>query len=223
VATDLDGGAMTHTSGSLSASEAEAAEPSTLDAPTTFGALKSRRLWMGAVVLALLAALGGLAGWRLGWFGGAQRPKEILRQRLETPPSTPAPALATPRPVPAPPAPALTPLPEPPAAAMSLGPVATPPAPVERRAPPASAAPSRPPATAPAAPATPPAAPAAPRFAIEFGPFMTAPEAERVAAQPGEAVVFALRHGNFATSGEAEAKGQELMRLGLGNQVVRVK
>ncbi|MGH7306486.1 MAG: SPOR domain-containing protein, partial [Candidatus Rokuibacteriota bacterium] len=45
----------------------------------------------------------------------------------------------------------------------------------------------------------------------------------RVAAQPGEAVMFALRHGNFATSGEAEAKGQELMRLGLGNQVVRVK
>jgi cell division septation protein DedD len=45
----------------------------------------------------------------------------------------------------------------------------------------------------------------------------------RVAVQPGEAVVFALRHGNFATLGEAEAKGQELMRLGLGNQVVRVK
>jgi hypothetical protein len=45
----------------------------------------------------------------------------------------------------------------------------------------------------------------------------------RVAAQPGEAVMFALRHGNFATLGEAEAKGQELMRLGLGNQVVRVK
>jgi hypothetical protein len=35
--------------------------------------------------------------------------------------------------------------------------------------------------------------------------------------------VFALRHGNFATSGEAEAKGQELIRLGLVNQVVRVK
>ncbi len=286
-------------------------EPVGFNAPAA-GSASSRRLWMGVIVLALLAVLGGLAGWRLGWFGGAQRPKEILRQRLETPPSTPAPALATPRPVPAPPAPALTPLPEPPAAAMSLGPVATPPAPVERRAPPASAAPSRPPATAPAAPATPPAAPAAARFAIEFGPFMTAPEAERVerqlneagyptvrfrqqtgaalyavliekmpsardaqalvvslrqqgfaeafvvgereplsvqvglplplrgavqtaerlrasghqvrvAAQPGEAVVFALRHGNFATSGEAEAKGQELMRLGLGNQVVRVK
>jgi hypothetical protein len=45
----------------------------------------------------------------------------------------------------------------------------------------------------------------------------------RVAAQPGEAVMFSLRHGNFATLGEAEAKGQELMRLGLGNQVVRVK
>lgn len=45
----------------------------------------------------------------------------------------------------------------------------------------------------------------------------------RVAAQPGEAVMFALRHGNFATSGEAEAKAQELMHRGLGNQVVRVK
>jgi len=29
----------------------------------------SRRLWTGVVVLALLAALGALAGWRLGWFG----------------------------------------------------------------------------------------------------------------------------------------------------------
>jgi cell division septation protein DedD len=45
----------------------------------------------------------------------------------------------------------------------------------------------------------------------------------RVASQPGEAVTFAIRHGNFATSQEAEAKGQELLRLGLGNQVVRVK
>jgi cell division septation protein DedD len=45
----------------------------------------------------------------------------------------------------------------------------------------------------------------------------------RVGSQPGEAVTFAIRHGNFATSQEAEAKGQELLRLGLGNQVVRVK
>jgi len=45
----------------------------------------------------------------------------------------------------------------------------------------------------------------------------------RVAAQPGEAVAFVIRHGNFATLQEAEAKGQELMLLGLGNQVVRVK
>ena len=191
---------------------------------------------------------------------------------------------------------------------MSLGPIAAPPAPVERPA----AAPATPPAS-PKPAAQPSGAPAAgARYAIEFGPFMTAPEAERVerqlseagyptvrfrqqtgaalyavliekipsardaralvaalrqqgfadafvvgereplsvqvglplplrgavqtaerlrasghqvrvAAQPGEAVVFALRHGNFATSGEAEAKGQELMRLGLGNQVVRVK
>jgi len=45
----------------------------------------------------------------------------------------------------------------------------------------------------------------------------------RVAAQPGEAVTFSIRHGNFTTSAEAAAKGQELIRLGLGNQVVRVK
>jgi hypothetical protein len=45
----------------------------------------------------------------------------------------------------------------------------------------------------------------------------------RIAVQPGEAVTFAIRHGNFATLQEAETKGQELIRLGLGNQVVRVK
>src|SRR5262249_4123543 len=67
------------------------------DAPRPSGAVKSRRFWMGAIVLALLAAMGGLGGWRLGWFGGAQRPKEILRQRLEMPAATPAPALASPR------------------------------------------------------------------------------------------------------------------------------
>ena len=44
-----------------------------------------------------------------------------------------------------------------------------------------------------------------------------------MSAQPGEATTFVIRHGNFATSEEAEAKGQELMRLGLANQVVRVK
>src|SRR5262245_29046841 len=60
-------------------------DPGSFDEPPLSGAGKSRRLWMGAVVLALLAALGGLAGWRLGWFGGAQRPKAILRQRLEAP------------------------------------------------------------------------------------------------------------------------------------------
>jgi len=36
-------------------------------------------------------------------------------------------------------------------------------------------------------------------------------------------VTFAIRHGNFATQREAETKGQELIRLGLGNHVVRVK
>ncbi len=45
----------------------------------------------------------------------------------------------------------------------------------------------------------------------------------RVAAQSGEAATFTIRHGTFATSQEAKAKGQELMRLGLANRVVRVK
>ena len=290
--------AVSHDDDGDSAS-ATAVEPDAYAMPT-FGSAKSKRLIMGVVVVALLAALGSLAGWRLGWFGGSQKPKELLRQRLETPssaPTTPAPAASL---MPQ------SPTPQFPAPAMSLGPVVTPPAPVER---PAAVAPAAPPKPA-AQPRGTPAAGA--RYAIEFGPFMTAPEAERVerqlseagyptvrfrqqtgaalyavliekipsardaqalvaalrqqgfaeafvvgererlsvqvglplplrgavqtaerlrasghqvriAAQPGEAVIFALRHGNFATSGEAEAKGQELMRLGLGNQVVRVK
>src|SRR5213592_4815267 len=45
----------------------------------------------------------------------------------------------------------------------------------------------------------------------------------RVSAQPGEAVTFVIRHGNFTTTEEAEAKSQELLRLGLSGQVVRVR
>jgi uncharacterized protein involved in exopolysaccharide biosynthesis/Mrp family chromosome partitioning ATPase len=303
-AVDTDRSAVRHDDGGDNA-RVPALEPDAFAMPT-FGSAKSKRLMMGVVVVALLAALGGLAGWRLGWFGGNQKAKELLRQRLETPSSTPTMALPTPRPVTPPPAEPLAPAPQSPAPVMGLGPVVTPPAPVER---PAVAAPATPPKPA----AQPGGAPAAgARYAIEFGPFMTAPEAERVerqlseagyptvrfrqqtgaalyavlieklpsardaqalvaalrqqgfadafvvgereplsvqvglplplrgavqtaerlrasghqvrvAAQPGEAVMFALRHGNFATSGEAEAKGQELMRLGLGNQVVRVK
>jgi uncharacterized protein involved in exopolysaccharide biosynthesis/Mrp family chromosome partitioning ATPase len=303
-AVDTDRSAVRRDDGGDNA-RAPALEPDAFAMPT-FGSAKSKRLMMGVVVVALLAALGGLAGWRLGWFGGNQKAKELLRQRLETPSSTPTMALPTPGPVTPPPAEPLSPAPQSPSPVMGLGPGVTPPAPVER---PAVAAPATPPKPA----AQPGGAPAAgARYAIEFGPFMTAPEAERVerqlseagyptvrfrqqtgaalyavlieklpsardaqalvaalrqqgfadafvvgereplsvqvglplplrgavqtaerlrasghqvrvAAQPGEAVMFALRHGNFATSGEAEAKGQELMRLGLGNQVVRVK
>ena len=39
----------------------------------------------------------------------------------------------------------------------------------------------------------------------------------------GEAVTFVIRHGTFTTAEEAEAKSQELGRLGLASQVVRVK
>ena len=312
---ETDGGAET-TAADVFAS-APAVEPDAFEMPR-LRSMKSKRLFVGVVVVALLAALGGLAGWRLGWLGGSQKPKELLRQRLEAPPSKPTTVVPTPRPATPSPAPAVSPAPQssaPPSAvpqspvpAMSLGPIAAPPAAVERPA----AAPATPPAS-PKPAAQPSGAPAAgARYAIEFGPFMTAPEAERVerqlseagyptvrfrqqtgaalyavliekipsardaqalvaalrqqgfadafvvgereplsvqvglplplrgavqtaerlrasghqvrvAAQPGEAVMFALRHGNFATSGEAEAKGQELMRLGLGNQVVRVK
>jgi polysaccharide biosynthesis transport protein len=323
---EADGAGELHADAVDSAS-APAAEPDAFEMPTLRSA-KSKRLVMGAVAVALLAALGGLAGWRLGWFGGNQKPKELLRQRLESP-APPSPAASTSRPVTPPPAVPPAPqssapmAPQSPAPMMSLGPAVTPPANVDRRGSAdlsgsgARPAPAERSVAAPVAPkpaaAQPGSAPApAARYAIEFGPFMTAPEAERVerqlseagyptvrfrqqtgaalyavliekiptareaqafvaslrqqgfaeafvvgereplsvqvglplplrgavqtaeklrasghqvriAAQPGEAVVFALRHGNFATSGEAEAKGQELMRLGLGNQVVRVK
>ena len=45
----------------------------------------------------------------------------------------------------------------------------------------------------------------------------------RVSAQPGEAATFVIRHGNFTSAEEARAKSQELVGLGLANQVVRVK
>ncbi len=292
------------TATSASFTSAPAPERDALEVPVRH-ARPSRRLWIAVIVVALLAALGGLAGWRMGWFGGGLRPKELLRQRLEAPPTSPA--------VPAPPR-AVTPLVplesrSPEASAPLVGPtvVAGAPPPVERSAPVATPTPAKP---EPAAPAG--GGPAGARFAVEFGPFVTAPEAERierqlngagyqtvrfrqqtggalyavliekipsardaqvlvttlreqgfgdafvvgereplsvqvglplplrgavqtaerlrtsghqvrVASQPGEAVTFAIRHGNFATSREAEAKSQELLRLGLGNQVVRVK
>jgi polysaccharide biosynthesis transport protein len=306
---DHERAASSQAADSLSSSPeaAPAVEPTDFEMPSRrmFGSPKSKHLLMGAVVVALLAVLGGLAGWRLGWFGGSQRPKEILRQRLESPAPGPTKALPVPRSV-TPPGAAAVPSAESAAPAMSLGPATVPPAPSERPAPVASATPPQP------APQPSSGLPAGARFAVEFGPFMTPPEAERVerqlseagyptvrfrqqtgaslyavlieklpsardaqalvaalrqqgfaeafvvgereplsvqvglplplrgavqaaerlrasghqvrvAAQPGEAVMFALRHGNFATQGEAEAKGQELMRLGLGNQVVRVK
>jgi hypothetical protein len=313
--------APSHLDDAFDATTAPVPEPEDLDTPAlgAFGSPKSKRLVMGAVVVALLAALVGLAGWRLGWFGGHERPKEILRHRLESPAPAPSKAVAAPRSVTPPPGPAPAPASESPVPAMSLGPATAPPAPVEKPVPaerPAPAEKSAPAVTATPKPAPQPSAstglPASARFAIEFGPFITAPEAEkverqlseagyptvrfrqqtgaalyavlvekqptardaqalvatlrqqgfadafvvgereplsvqvglplplrgavqtaeklrasgypvRVAAQPGEAVLFSLRHGNFATLGEAEAKGQELMRLGLGNQVVRVK
>jgi hypothetical protein len=45
----------------------------------------------------------------------------------------------------------------------------------------------------------------------------------RIAVQRGDAVTFVIRHGNFASQKEAETKSQELERLGLANNVVRVR
>jgi hypothetical protein len=282
-----------------------------------WGAWMPKRLWLALLVVALVGVLGALAGWRLGWFGGAPRPKELLRQRLEAPPTPPGDAASPRAATPLVPPVALAPqTPAPPLEA----PAAIPPGaagatvvvePPVVAAPPAVAASPTPARPAPAISGSAGPAPVA-RFAIEFGPFMTAPEAERVerqlneagyqtvrfrqqtgaalyavliekvpsardaqaliaalreqgfggafvvgereplsvqvglplplrgavqtaerlrasghavriAVQPGEAVTFAIRHGNFVTQKEAETKGQELVRLGLVNQVVRVK
>jgi polysaccharide biosynthesis transport protein len=275
------------------------------------GRWTSRRLRLALLVVALVGALGGLAGWRLGWFGGTPRPKELLRQRLEAPPKSPGDA-ASPRAA-TPFVPPVTLAPETPAPPLEAPGAIQPGAAGATMVvePPAVAAPPMPvrpvPSTSPGGGPT-----SGARFAVEFGPFMTAPEAERVerqlneagyqtvrfrqqtgaalyavliekipsardaqtliaalreqgfggafvvgereplsvqvglplplrgavqtaerlrasghavriAVQPGEAVTFAIRHGNFATQQEAETKGQELIRLGLGNQVVRVK
>jgi cell division septation protein DedD len=45
----------------------------------------------------------------------------------------------------------------------------------------------------------------------------------RIATQRGDAVTFVIRHGNFISRQEAETKSQELERLGLANNVVRVR
>src|SRR4029453_5830338 len=271
----------------------------------------SKPLPLALLVIALVGAVGALAGWRLGWLGGAPAPKGLLRQRLEAPPTSlgeavwlraatllgPPVTLVPETPGPAPEAPdAIPPGTAGAAMVVQLPWAAGPPMPVKP-------VPSMSTGGGPTSGA---------RFAIEFGPFMTAPEAERVerqlneagyqtvrfrqqtgaalyavliekiprarnaqtliaalreqgfggafvigereplrvqvglplpargagqtaeglrasghavriAVQPGEAVTFAIRHGNFATQREAETKGQELIRLGLGNQVVRVK
>lgn len=279
--------------------------------PLRRGPGMSRPVRLALLVVALVGVLGALAGWRLGWFGGAPRPKELLRQRLEAPPTSSgaaaAPRAATPR------VPPVTLAPETPPALFEAPDAVKPGAAGATMVidPPAVAAPPMPARPAPST-ATGSGPTSGARFAIEFGPFMTAPEAERVerrlneagyqtvrfrqqtgaalyavliekirgardaqaliatlreqgfggafvvgereplsvqvglplplrgavqtaerlrasghavriAVQPGEAVTFALRHGNFATRQEADKKGQELIRLGLGSQVVRVK
>src|SRR2546426_456544 len=160
------------TATSASFTSVSAPERDALDVPMRH-ARPSRRLWIAVIVVALLAALGGLAGWRVGWLGSGLRPKELLRQRLEAPPTSPA--------VPAPPR-AVTPLVplesrSPEASAPLVGPtvVAGALAPVERSAPVATPTPAKP---EPAAPAG--GGPAGARFAVELGPLVTAPEAERI-------------------------------------------
>ncbi|MGH7356235.1 MAG: polysaccharide biosynthesis tyrosine autokinase [Candidatus Rokuibacteriota bacterium] len=109
-------------------------------------------------LLAVAAALAGVALWQLGWLGPPPRsPRDLLRQKLDT-----------------------TPAPKPPPA-KSEAPAAVP-APAETPPAPARPAPVASPAAAPPLPAR-VAPPVTTRWALEFGPFPTPADAERMERQ----------------------------------------
>ncbi len=208
------------------------------------------------VVLGLVAALFGFMSWRVG--APDEQPRESMRRRLEQAPPLPTvpprltplqpreresaapdpvkpggPAVAAPpqSPMPLPitphrtlPAPeTVTPAPE----AVTPAPEATtsaPPAPQALAPAPSSTKPSRS-GPAPAAPAT--------RFAVEFGPFVTAPEAERLERQLHQAghqtvrfrqqmgaEVFAVLIERLPSRHEAESLASALREQGFPDPVI---
>jgi Mrp family chromosome partitioning ATPase len=218
---------------------------------------RSRYLIAGViVVLALVAALFAFMAWRFG-ARVEERPRESMRRRLEQAPPLPT---VPPRPAPLQPrgqesavpeptdpgvAPVAAPSPDPPPLPISPAPITAAPEPVT---PVPQAVTPAPPAVAPApqalAPAPPsstppprsgPAPAAAPvtRFAVEFGPFVTAPEAERLERQLNQAgyqtvrfrqqmgaEVFAVLIERLPSRREAETVAAALREQGFPDPVV---
>ena len=186
---------------------------------------KYRNVWLGILVLlVLLAALLGAAGWRLGWFDVPLSPRDLLRLRLG---ALAPPALQTVMP----PAPARPPALLPPSAPAPPRAAAPPTsAPAKPAAPPRAAAPPKPPAPAAAvAPGAPPT-----RFALELGPYVTAAEADRVERQLSQAgyqtarfrqqtgaAVYAVLIERVPTAREAQTLVGTLREKGFGDARVR--
>ncbi len=205
------------------------------------------------VALGLVAALYGLVSWRFGALN--EQPRESMRRRLEQAPPLPT---VPPRLMPLQPRERESAVPDP---VESAGPAvaATPPGPVvlpitpDRTMPAPEAVSPEPPVLAPAPPAAPPApqaltpapsspkpsrsgpAPATPatRFAVEFGPFVTAPEAERRERQLNQAgyqtvrfrqqmgaEVFAVLIERLPSRREAEAVASALREQGFPDPAV---
>lgn len=123
------------------------------------------------LLAALLVALGAAAAWRFSWLGSPRSSREILRQRLETPPRLPVPPTTPLAPRPATETnrtlEALSGM----TSAEAVGTV------------PESSPPPAPSATASAPPTPTRASQFRARYAVEFGPFVSTGEADRVERQ----------------------------------------
>src|SRR3989441_2541836 len=187
--------------------------PSAATQPVPTHRATSRRRSLLIALIAILAGalVAGVVGWRAGLLRGQPPPKALLREKLDAPPLTPAPALAPPiSPAPAPmPPPARAPAPASEAAPPLPSPVASPPektgapessldkpgaaAPASRDEPSVTRAPEI--AREPTTPAARPSAVAAreapgvtgARLAVEMGPLVMPAEAERVERQLNQA------------------------------------
>jgi uncharacterized protein involved in exopolysaccharide biosynthesis/Mrp family chromosome partitioning ATPase len=129
------------------------------------------------VVLVLVAGILGVTAWHLNWLGRAGRPEGLERRPPET--LTPGAGLVT-TPVVSPPALAAPTAPEPAASAAAPSPS---PAPRSASAVVARETTARDMAPRESAGKEAPAVAQGPRFAVEFGPFLTAAEAERTERQ----------------------------------------